>query len=138
MSNPLLMRLADLPAGALIMTGSVVTAVEARELRDGDVLDVAGTTVTVTGTDHHDLPGLARIPVSYHPYDSETVRSERWTLPETTRLTPRQLLRTERVECGLCESGTNRHDVLVDRVNEGWVQSYVCDAHLKLPLPSWP
>ncbi|MEV7887520.1 hypothetical protein ACWD3I_26050 [Streptomyces sp. NPDC002817] len=70
------------------MTGSVVTAVEARELREGDLLAVGGTTVTVTGTDHHDLPGMTRIPVSYHPYDTETIRTERWTLPATTRLTP--------------------------------------------------
>lgn len=127
------MRLADLPAGVVIMTGSVVAAVEARELRERDVLDVGGTTVTVTGTDHHDLPGMARVPVSYRPYDDERVRSERWTLPETTRFTPRQLLRAERVDCGMCEPGTNGHDILVDRVREGWVQSWVCDAHLQLP-----
>ncbi len=126
------MRLADLPQGVLIMTGSVVTAVEASELQEGDILAVGGTTVTVTGTDHHDLPGMTRIPVSYHPYDTETVRSERWTLPATTRLIPRQLLRTERVDCMLCEPGTNGRDVLVDRVTEGWVQSWVCDAHLQM------
>ncbi|MFD9038729.1 hypothetical protein [Streptomyces bottropensis] len=114
------------------MTGSVVAAVEARELREGDLLSVGGTTVMVTGTDQHDIPGMTRIPVSYRPYDTETVRSERWTLPTTTRLIPRQLLRSERVDCIVCEPGTNGHDVLVDRVSEGWVQSWVCDAHLHL------
>lgn len=127
------MRLADLPPGAVIMTGSVVTAVEARELHDGDLLSVGGTTVTVNGTDNHDLPGMARIPVNYHPYGNEIVRSERWTLPATTRLTPQQLLRPERIDCAACEPGTNRHTVLVDRVTEGWVQAWVCDAHLQLP-----
>jgi hypothetical protein len=127
------MRLADLPAGVFVMTGSVVTGVEARELREGDLLTVNGTTVTVTGTDHHDLPGMARIPVSYHPYDNDTVRVERWSVPSDTRFTPLQLLRADRVECGLCEPDTNGHDVLLDRVSEGWVQSWVCDQHLELP-----
>ncbi|MBQ0890018.1 hypothetical protein KBZ94_34700 [Streptomyces sp. RM72] len=126
------MRLADLPAGAVILTGSVVTAVEARELRGDDLLDVNGTAVTVTGTDPHDVPGITRIPVSYRPYDNDTVRTERWTVPDTTRFTPRRLLRTNKITCGLCEPGTNTHDVLIDRVTEGWVQSWVCDAHLRL------
>ncbi|KFG71482.1 hypothetical protein [Streptomyces mutabilis] len=126
------MRLADLPAGAVIMTGSVVTAVEARELREDDLLDVNGTAVTVTGTGHLDFPGMTRVPVSYRPYDNDTVRTERWTVPDTTRFTPRQLLRTDKVTCGLCEPGTNTHDVLIDRVTEGWVQVWVCDAHLCL------
>ncbi|GAA3087623.1 hypothetical protein GCM10020000_88080 [Streptomyces olivoverticillatus] len=112
---------------------SVVTAVEARELREGDVLDVGGTAVTVTGTDHHDLPGMARIPVSYRPYGDERVRCERWTVPAAARFTPRRLLRAQRVDCVLCAPGTNGHDVLVDRVKEGWVRSWVCDAHLGLP-----
>ncbi|WP_331746297.1 hypothetical protein OG923_33045 (plasmid) [Streptomyces halstedii] len=126
------MLLTDLPAGSLVMTGSVVTAVEARELREGDLLDVSGTTVTVTGSDHHDLPGMARIPVSYRPCGNDTVRVERWTLPEHTRFTPLQLLRPERVDCGACEPGTNSHEVLVDRVERGWVQAWVCDTHLDL------
>jgi hypothetical protein len=127
------MRLAELPAGVLVMTGSVVTGVEARELREGDLLDVSGTTVTVTGTDHHDLPGMARIPVSYRPHDNDTEGAERWTTPSATHFTPLKLLRPDHVECGLCEPGTNGHDVLIDRVTEGWVQSWVCDAHLGLP-----
>ncbi|MFI1312890.1 hypothetical protein ACH4TS_22510 [Streptomyces albidoflavus] len=115
------------------MTGSVVTAVEARELGEGDLLTVAGTTVTVTGSEHHNLPGMSRIPVTYHPYDNDTVRTERWTVPSGTRFTPLQLLRGDRVECALCEPGTNAHDILLDRVTEGWVQSWICDQHLELP-----
>ncbi|MFF9436728.1 hypothetical protein ACF1BP_23680 [Streptomyces sp. NPDC014735] len=127
------MFLADLPAGAIVWTGSVITSVAARELREGDLLNVGGTTVTVTGADHHDLPGMARVPVSYRPHDNDTVRAERWTMSGTTRFIPLQLLRSEHVECGLCEPGTNSHDVLIDRVTHGWVQSWVCAAHLELP-----
>ncbi|TLQ39219.1 hypothetical protein [Streptomyces marianii] len=126
------MRLADLPAGVYVMTGSVVTGVEARELRKGDLLTVNGTTVTVTGTDHHDLPGMSRIPVSYRPHDSDIRRVERWSVPSDTRFTPLRLLRADRVECGLCEAGTNVHEVRLDRVTEGWIQSWVCNAHLEL------
>ncbi|WP_431985258.1 hypothetical protein [Streptomyces qinglanensis] len=125
------MRLADLPAGTLLMGPGVATAVEAREVRESDVLEVGGTAVTVTGTEDHDLKGMTRIPVTWHPYEDETVRCERWTLPGATRLTPRRLLRAQRVECRLCGPGTG-HDVLVDRVAEGWVDTWVCDAHLRL------
>ncbi|MEO3976744.1 hypothetical protein [Streptomyces sp. CAU 1734] len=128
------MRLADLPAGTVVMDGSVATAVEARELREGDLLDVGGTTVTITGNAAgHDLSGMTRVSVSYRLHDNETVRTERWTLPGTGHFAARRLLRSERVECGLCEPGGNSHDVLVDRVTEGWVRSWVCDAHLTRP-----
>ncbi|MFJ1744325.1 hypothetical protein ACIOG4_37465 [Streptomyces microflavus] len=127
------MRLTDLPAGTFMLSGSVVTAVEARELAEDDVLDVGGTTVTVTGTAGHAIPGMTCLSVTWHPYEDDRVRCEQWTLPAATRLTPRLLLRPERVECAVCDPGTRAHDVLVDRVTEGWVQSWVCDGHLTLP-----
>ncbi|MET9779010.1 hypothetical protein ABZ023_32970 [Streptomyces sp. NPDC006367] len=126
------MRLADLPAGAVIMTGSVVAVVEACELREDDLLDVNGAAVTVTGTDHHEIPGITRLSVSYRPYDNDTIRTERWTVPDTTRFTPRQLLRTGKVTCGLCEPVTSAHGVSLGRVTEGWVHAWICAQHLEL------
>ncbi|MFG2211952.1 hypothetical protein [Streptomyces sp. NPDC048638] len=123
------MLLTDLPAGMWFLTGSVVTAVEARELREGDLLRVGTTEVTVTGTDDHVLPEMTRVFVSYRPNDDDTVRTEGWMLEHTHRLPAVQLLRPETVECALCEPGTNRHEVLVDRVKHGWVQRWVCDVH---------
>ncbi|MFJ6752392.1 hypothetical protein ACIQNI_30035 [Streptomyces sp. NPDC091266] len=123
------MLLTDLPSGMWVLTGSVVTAVEARELREGDLLRVSGTQVTVTGTDGHVLPDMTRLFVSYRPYDNDTIRTEGWTLPTTARFPAVQLLRPETVECSLCDPGTNTHEVLVDRVEHGWVQHWVCDQH---------
>ncbi|GGU39059.1 hypothetical protein [Streptomyces violascens] len=124
------MLLSDLPTGILMLTGSVVTAVEARELREGDLLRVSGTQVTVTSpADDHVLTGMRRVSVSFRPYDNDTVRTEGWTLPEAARFTAVQLLRPEHVECALCKPGTNSHVVLVDRVAHGWVQRWVCDSH---------
>lgn len=127
------MRLGDLPAGTFLLSGSVVTAVQAREVAEGDVLDVDGAAVTVAGAAGHTLPGMTCLSVTWHPHDDDRVRCEQWTLPVTARLTPRLLLRPERVECMVCDPGTRPHDVLVDRVTEGWVQSWVCDGHLTLP-----
>ncbi|MFI8932420.1 hypothetical protein ACIG3E_32750 [Streptomyces sp. NPDC053474] len=128
----LLMRLADLPPGLVLMTGAVATAIQARDLCTGDLFTVNGTTITVTGAGHHDLPGMTRLPVSYRPYDNDTVRTENWTLPETVSFTPVQLLRGDRIACLLCPHGTNRHDVVIDRASEGWVKSWVCNAHHQL------
>ncbi|MFI6056317.1 hypothetical protein ACIBCO_40445 [Streptomyces violascens] len=127
------MRLSDLPAGAVITTGPRITTVKARELGAGDLIEVNGTTVTVTGADPCDLPGLARILISYRPYDNEIVRTERWTMPAETTLTAIRLLRSERVDCALCEPGTNSHVVMVDRVSEGRIRTWVCEAHIEDP-----
>ncbi|GAA2470919.1 hypothetical protein ACFPFX_32850 [Streptomyces mauvecolor] len=131
------MRLYDLPAGAVTTTGSGITTVEAHELREGDLIEVSGTTVIVTGTEPSDLPGMTRLPISYHPYDTETVRTQWWTLPSDSLLTPVLLLRTEHVDCALCKPGANSYEVVVDRVSEGRIQSWVCEAHLE-QLPALP
>ncbi|MEW1760347.1 hypothetical protein AB0393_28035 [Streptomyces cyaneofuscatus] len=123
------MLLTDLPSGMWVLTGSVVSAVEAGELREGDLLRVGTTEVTVTGTDDHVLSEMTRVCVSYRPHDDDTVRGEGWTLPRAHRFPAVQLLRTESVECALCEPGTNVHEVLVDRVKHGWVQRWVCAQH---------
>ncbi|WP_331721565.1 hypothetical protein [Streptomyces sp. NBC_00212] len=114
------------------MTAPLIT-VEARELIEGDLINVGGSTVTVTGTEPCDLPGMIRLPVSYRPYDNETIRTERWTMPATTRLTPRLLLRTAHITCARCEPGSSGHDVQVDRVSEGRLRSWICARHLTPP-----
>ncbi|MCT9093449.1 hypothetical protein N4G70_31955 [Streptomyces sp. ASQP_92] len=124
------MRLANLPAGTVILTAPVAT-VEAGELVEGDLITIDGSTVTVTGTEPCDLPGMVRLFISYRPYDNDIIRCQGWVLPANACFTPLRLLRTDRVTCVPCST---TYDVRVDRASEGRIRSWVCLIHAALPV----